>query len=352
MIQQLLDKVRESIDAKRPCVVYCKPGSDVVTGVFQRDSIFHLADFSAEGFVFAPFDDGETAFIPYHVADVFTAEVEHEALDSAEAEKPEINIKAKADFEALVTQSIEAIRSGKFEKLVCSRTESVPMQTDIESVFRKMIGLYPNALRYCFYHPSSGVWMGATPEQLLKADGKIIHTVALAGTQLYDAAKNAIWQEKEKQEQQFVTDYIISELKGLVENIHISLPYILRAGNLVHIKTDIKAEINSHIVLSDVIKTLHPTPAVCGLPTDKARQFLIQNEGYDRQYYSGFLGEVNRDFAANTSGKTDLFVNLRCMKIESKMAQLFVGCGITKDSNPEKEFVETVNKSMTMRRVL
>jgi isochorismate synthase len=104
--------------------------------------------------------------------------------------------------------------------------------------------------------------------------------------------------------------------------------------------------------LKDVMNTLHPTPAVCGLPKAEAKQFLLQNEGYDREYYSGFLGELNYDFATGEEGKTDLFVNLRCMKIEDNKAHLYIGCGITKDSDPEKEFVETVNKSMTMRRVL
>ncbi len=351
MTEQLLDKVKEYIQAKQPCVVYCKPGSNIVTGIFQRDSVAYAADFSAEGFMFAPFADGDTLFIPYYAADVLTAKVDV-ALDSAEADKPGVDIKAKADFESLVAQSINVIKSGKFEKLVCSRTEIVEVKTDIASIFIKMLNLYPNAFRYCFYHPASGLWMGATPEQLLKAKGKTIHTVALAGTQLYVADEEAFWQEKDKQEQQFVTDYIASELQGLAENINTSFPYTYRAGNLVHIKTDIKAEINSEAVLSDVIKTLHPTPAVCGLPTNEARKFLLQNENYERQYYSGFLGEVNRDFAANATNKTDLFVNLRCMKIQGKNAQLFVGCGITIDSDPEKEFVETMNKSMTMRRVL
>lgn len=351
-MEKLLDKLKECMAAKHPCVVYCKPGSDVVTGVFQQDNALYPADFSKEGFVFAPFSEGKTAFIPYHIADVFTAKSENIERNSAEVKKPEIDPIAKIDFERLVSKSIDAIASGQFEKLVCSRTEIVPLDKDIAAIFRSMVHLYPNAFRYCFYHPDTGIWMGATPEQLIRAEGKTIHTVALAGTQLYKYNVEAEWHDKEKHEQQIVTDYIVSELKDSVVCMETSEPYTFRAGNLVHIKTDIKAEINEHATLEKVIKKLHPTPAVCGLPTDEARSFLIGNEGYDRECYSGFLGEINMNFADNIAGKTDLFVNLRCMQIEDENARLFIGCGITAESDPEKEFIETVNKSMTMRRVL
>jgi isochorismate synthase len=104
--------------------------------------------------------------------------------------------------------------------------------------------------------------------------------------------------------------------------------------------------------LEEIIKALHPTSAVCGLPKAAAKDFILQNEPYDRSYYSGFLGELNIDLATFRTEQSDLFVNLRCMKINEKQVELFIGCGITKDSVPEAEFIETVNKSMTMRKVL
>lgn len=351
-MRNLLNKVKKYSRDKRPCVVYCKPGSDVVTGIFQKDAVIYPADFSSEGFVFAPFSQGHTAFIPFGGSDIYSAKTEIVAEDASKTQIPNIDSESKTHFEELVAKSIAAIKTGEFDKLVCSRTESVPVKVDISEVFAKMAAFYPNAFRYCFYHPETGLWMGATPEQLLKSEGDEIHTVALAGTQVYEEGAEAIWQDKEKQEQQFVTDYIVTELEGVVENIHASTPYTFRAGNIIHIKTDIKAKIKKREDVVSVIKKLHPTPAVCGLPTDKARQFLLQNEGYNREYYSGFLGELNRDFSIYGQGKTDLFVNLRCMKIEKEHAHLFIGCGITGDSDPEKEFIETVNKSLTMRRVL
>jgi isochorismate synthase len=97
---------------------------------------------------------------------------------------------------------------------------------------------------------------------------------------------------------------------------------------------------------------LHPTSAVCGLPKKEAKEFILQNEGYNREYYSGFLGELNIDFVTFKTLQTDLFVNLRCMKIIKNKASLFVGCGITKESNPLDEYMETVNKSMTMKKII
>ena len=102
----------------------------------------------------------------------------------------------------------------------------------------------------------------------------------------------------------------------------------------------------SSVNLKKAIQLLHPTPAVCGLPKEIAKAFIDTYEGYNRSFYTGFLGELNRDFAS------DLFVNLRCMQIENNQAHLYMGCGITKDSNPEKEWKESVNKSMTMKRIL
>jgi isochorismate synthase len=194
--------------------------------------------------------------------------------------------------------------------------------------------------------------LGATPEQLLKANKDEIKTVALAGTQVFDGTENVVWETKEKEEQQFVTDFITNNLKDYASEVSVSAPYTAKAGNILHIKTDITAKLKDKKDLKNVIQTLHPTPAVCGLPKEATKSFIITNEGYNRDYYSGFLGELNIDLATFRAEQSDLFVNLRCMKIVGNFAELFIGCGITSESNPEKEFLETVNKSMTMKKVL
>ena len=82
------------------------------------------------------------------------------------------------------------------------------------------------------------------------------------------------------------------------------------------------------------------------MPKNFAIDFIQKNEVFDRTYYSGFLGEYN------SNNQTDLFVNLRCLEVVNNAVNIYVGCGITKDSNPEMEFLETENKSMTMRNII
>ena len=143
-----------------------------------------------------------------------------------------------------------------------------------------------------------------------------------------------------------VTDYIKNSTENLVENIQISKAYTQKAGNVVHLKSDISGKLKSDVSENDIINALHPTSAVCGMPLHVARNFILENEKYNRKYYSGFLGEFQMQ------EQTNLFVNLRCLEVLNNAVNVYVGCGITKDSNPEMEFLETENKSMTMRDVL
>ncbi|MXN92965.1 isochorismate synthase [Flavobacterium sp. Sd200] len=344
-------KIKEQLAARLPFAMYAKPGSDIVTAVFQKDNTSYEPDHSAQGFVFAPFN-GKAVFIPAESATAVTAQIKHGNYKKIQPKSFDIDKQAKAAFENLVSQSVAAIKSGMYKKLVTSRKEIVELHDDdFTVVYQKLLETYPAAFRYCFYSEQSGLWMGATPEQLLKVKDNTLHTVALAGTQAFKDGEETVWEEKEQQEQQFVTDYILGQLQQQTNQIDATTPYTFRAGNLVHIKTDISARLDESCSLHDVINTLHPTPAVCGLPKQQAKDFLLEHEGYNREFYSGYLGELNFDFETGES-KTDLFVNLRCMKVEQGAAHLYIGCGITKDSVPEKEFFETVNKSMTMRKVI
>jgi isochorismate synthase len=322
--------------------------------VFQKnDHLYFLENFEEKGFVFAPFDAEEIPFIPLEHSDVYVDSVNSSDY-FFEKKTSIINSAISNDFfEDLVAKAVKAIKENKFSKVVLSRKEEITIPNfEIEIIMNKMISLYSNAFKYCFFHPKIGTWLGATPEQFLKTNGNVLKTVALAGTQLVTSSTTIIWNDKEKIEQQLVTDFIVNSLEGLVKEITISSPYSVKAGNLWHIKTDILAQLKSKKSIKKIILALHPTSAVCGLPKKEAKEFILQNEGYNREYYSGFLGELNIDFVTFRTLQTDLFVNLRCMKIIENKAQLFVGCGITKDSNPVDEYIETVNKSMTMKKII
>ncbi len=344
----LVDKIRFQQEQNLPFVVYRKPNSDTVFGLFQHnDSLFEVNDFTEKGFVFTSFDGSQNYIIPEEESDScqekWNPSIDNSPLEISESE----DLNAKDNFQKLVAQSVQAIQNNQFQKVVVSRKESIAVQDfNLITTFQKMVQEYPSAFVYCFSHPKIGTWLGATPEQLLQANTTNFETIALAGTQKEIENQPVIWQQKEKQEQQFVTDYIVSKLAALSSEITVSEPYSVKAGHLWHIKTDISGAFGKHLDLKKAIQLLHPTPAVCGVPKEIAKAFIIENEGYDRSFYTGFLGELNKDFAS------DLFVNLRCMQIEGNQVHVYMGCGITKDSIPEKEWNESVNKSMTMKRIL
>ncbi|MFN4152081.1 MAG: chorismate-binding protein, partial [Candidatus Sericytochromatia bacterium] len=89
-----------------------------------------------------------------------------------------------------------------------------------------------------------------------------------------------------------------------------------------------------------------PTPAVCGLPKIDSLSFIIENELHDRDFYTGFLGTINID------EKSHIRVNLRCMEFSKDSIILYLGCGINKDSNPEKEWFETEIKAETLLSII
>jgi len=209
-----------------------------------------------------------------------------------------------------------------------------------------MLKKYNNAFVYLWFHPVIGLWMGATPERLIGIAQNKFETMALAGTQLFNGSLDVHWNDKEIHEQQLVTDFILEKIKGTIDQIKIKGPYTVRAGNLLHLRTDISGTLPSSNVLDNLIISLFPTPAICGLPKDVAAKFILQNEGYDRAFYAGFLGELN------IAKSTNLFVNLRCMQLENEDCSIYVGGGITRDSNPDKEWEETVSKTDVIKKVL
>ncbi|WP_181248453.1 chorismate-binding protein [Flavobacterium magnum] len=351
-MMSLLDKAGGNLSAGLPFVLYKKPDHAAVRGLFQKSSQLHTADdFDGKGYVFAPFYHGETLIIPDHDADFLYSIYENDGhLNSTSVTTAN---ETGRDFHLkLVTKGIRAILDHDFEKVVLSRKERFDLVAfDFRKIYAALLQNYPEAYVYCWFHPETGFWFGAFSEQLLRiSDGKL-HTMAVAGTQKWH--EGLTWQEKEKHEQQFVSDFISDALKDFSISVQSGNPYTLRAGALAHIRTDISADLKPDADLNGIIGALHPTPAVCGLPKRPALEFILENEGYDRDFYAGFHGELNRDFLHGT-GQTDFFVNLRCMQVDTDgiSAGICVGGGITKDSDPEAEWLETVHKSQTIKKVL
>ncbi|MFD2515430.1 chorismate-binding protein [Pontibacter locisalis] len=257
-------------------------------------------------------------------------------------------------FVAAVEKAKEAIGNGEMEKVVLSRNiqRALPVSFSPFGAFATVQQEYPRAFVSLVSVPEVGTWMGASPEILVSINPEqIFHTVALAGTQ--PAAENpaeAIWRQKEIEEQGMVERYILSCFKSLRLREYTEVgPRTVIAGNLMHLRTDFKVdlkEVNFPTLGSAMLALLHPTSAVCGLPKEPALEFILAHEGYNRAYYSGYLGPVG------SPGGTHLFVNLRCMELLKNDVILFAGAGITGDSNPQKEWQETQHKMQTMQKIL
>ena len=179
--------------------------------------------------------------------------------------------------------------------------------------------------------------------------------MSLAGTQKAEPSRTIAdypiegveWSLKNREEQQYVTDYIEDCIRAFSDDYQLNGPYTTMAANLYHLRTDITFLLRDEGKLGDVIHTLYPTPAVCGIPKDEARQFILQHEHQSRKYYSGFVGPIS------PQGKTHLFVSLRCMNILPEgICELYAGGGLLKESEMEKEWKETEAKMQTIRRVL
>lgn len=338
---QVFEEIQTLLSQQNPFVCYVKPNETVWNLLIQQND--EIIEFSNQaGFVFMPFHEGKKVVVPFEDNTFLQGAIDN--TEKKEVQNFTLSSSQKEAFENLVSKGVSAIQQGEFDKVVLSRKIILKQQISIVETFENLISTYQTAFRYLFFHPKIGLWMGATPEQLVKINQNQFETVALAGTQLY--SENVSWSIKEIEEQQFVTDYIVDKVKNKVKQLIVTDVKTVKAGNLAHLKSFISGELTTDFQANDLIKTLHPTPAVCGLPKEKAIDFILKNEDYNRKYYAGFLGEYNKN------NQTDLFVNLRCLEVENDVVNIYVGCGITKDSNPEKEFIETENKSMTVRNVL
>jgi len=346
----LLDMVSLQYERKLPFVLFSLPDSEDISAMFQKnDKLNYTVDYQDQCFVFSPFDYQDKAYcIPADLSDVYETTLNKETIDHKEIKiQEETNI--RDNYLELVGMTTKVIRSGKATKIVVSRSKTIPLKSFVISdMIHRLLNLYPTAFRYIWYHPKTGLWCGASPEVLVKTEGKSFSTMALAGTQKYDERKNPKWTEKEIEEHQIVIDAITDHLQKVTSVLRISKTYNRRAASVVHLCADITGILKKGKAnLPNITSYLHPTPAVCGRPQKIAKDFILMNEGYDREYYTGFLGPVCEKKACS-----NLFVNLRCMKIEDNMVSLYVGGGITTASNPLDEWLETQNKLVTMFHVL
>jgi len=304
---------------------YRIPGNEKVT--LQGQFTKRTEPFDLKGFVVSN-ASGQTQY-------VFT----EEAVPSSSVGTETPKIISRSAFKDQVMRIKYAIQVGLI-KVVLSRITLKPFPINQQATyFDKLCEAYPNAFVYAFDDAILGKWVGASPEILLRRVKQHFFTMSLAGTQ--KISENREWTEKEKNEQLLVTDFICSELSAQnIETVEQMGPYDHVAGPVKHLRTDIGFYADPQFE-KEFIQHLHPTPAVCGLPRSMAAEAISLVEEHDRLLYSGFIGWFENDH-------THCYVNLRCGKIIDNVLYAFVGAGITTDSDPELEWLETENKSKTL----
>ncbi len=253
--------------------------------------------------------------------------------------------KDRKKWKNLVNQALEKIDSGDAEKIVLSRKVEMLIsgELDFSETMRRLRGKYPGCYLFV-HHRGKSSFFGATPEKLVKISGGIWEIDALAGSaprgksdeEDLTLEQALINDPKNLNEHNFVIKHIKESIASYCRNIKVNDEHSIRKlANIQHIWTKITAESDDPVPMLLLLKDLHPTPAVCGLPKDIALQFIKKNEGYRRGLYSGIVGWFN----FNNDG--DFAVAIRSALTTGNKLIAFAGGGIVNSSDPDEEFNET-----------
>lgn len=336
MSKKFQDKLERLIQQKKPFVLFRKP-NQIKVELWENQEKTTIRKFSCNSFdnsTIIEFNDDEVVEILIDdlpkIDLLLPVSTQNEAI-------------SYNDYINLIAKTVDELKSNSdTQKIVISRIKELDKENiNLSETFKNLHQYYPNAYVYLRYDVEEGCWIGASPELLLKEENQLIQTVSLAGTK----AKEDDWTDKEYHEQQVVTDYITTTLARFTNYVDVDGPFSVNAGFFEHLKSFISAQLMDKNKLYDVLKALHPTPAVGGMPKDLSKEFILNNEGYNRTFYAGFMGY-------ETENESEFFVNLRCAKIYQNKVKLYVGGGIMPDSIPENEWKETELKSKTIGELL
>ncbi len=346
MMKKLIEKFDDLLKENRPFVFFRFPNSDRVHLYIQNDlAVNKISEFSSPGFILAPFSyqGGHYNLLVRDQSEEFLIQIHKRSKEYKKPIKPaSFN---QSSFTNLVINAKKYILEKKATKVVVSACGEIKTSSKFSRLFCDTLSEYQSAFVSFFHHPKIATWLSATPELLLQKKGVYYKTVALAGTKPSNPHESRPWTEKEKYEQKIVQNQIHNDLKSICGEykIDISQTSDLNTGHLFHLFTEFQFQTDCHP--TKILKLLHPSSAIAGHPKKNALVFLKQNEGYCRSFYSGFLGPTDiNDFS--------LFVNIRCAQILSDVVRLYVGAGITLDSDPESEWEEILQKSKTISKVL
>lgn len=334
----------------KPFALYRMPGEALATRITAAKAtvVSSCAELNgSSGFVIAPFSP-----TPHEPILLIEPEEVSKFVPDADGGEPF----AFVDVESSSSRSAYAstfpafhktLTNNTFRKVVLARQKTVECGGEVDAIrlFNRACKLYPLQMIVLVGAEECGTWLMATPEILLQGHGDLWRTMALAGT-MKACDEQLGWSVKNIREQRLVSTYISKCLASHAHDIDLRGPMTAHAGALVHLKSEFTFKLNDASKVGNLIDELYPTPAVCGIPKDATREFICAHEPAPRHYYSGFMGPLNM------GGNSDLYVSLRCMKIDGNRCTLFAGGGLISDSIEQQEWEETEAKMGTMLRCL
>ena len=247
---------------------------------------------------------------------------------------------------------IGLIETGAVEKVVLARDHALWSKEPFDPcrVLQRLHDRFPE----CFIFLIEGL-LGASPELLIRRHGSQIAALTLAGTAARGdstesdelLAKELITSEKTRIEHRLAADAVRQVLSGFSSDLASPPePELLRLANVQHLATPFAGQLDREIHVLELVRALHPTPAVGGVPTADALEVIASLEGMDRNRYAGPVGF----FRPNGDG--EFAIALRCAELSGARARLFAGNGIVAGSAPEEELEETRLKLAAMLSAL
>ncbi|MCD5992422.1 isochorismate synthase [Pseudomonas sp. CDFA 602] len=253
-----------------------------------------------------------------------------------------------------VAHAVTRIKRGGLEKVVLARSQNVPASKPLQAVIQHLNRKQPGAYLFAFARGRS-CFVGASPECLLTVQGNRLQTMALAGTaprgksSVDDArlGKQLLSSQKDNSEHAMVVASIRESLDRYCMVLQIpAKPLLLKLPRIQHLLTPIHGTLAPGASLLSVVHSLHPTPAVGGLPRAAALDYIRTHEQLDRGWYAAPVGWLD------DQGNGEFAVALRSALLTNSRATLFAGCGLVSESEPESEYRESDLKMQTMREAL
>lgn len=261
------------------------------------------------------------------------------------------NVPDLADWQRLVAAIQSEIGAGRFQKIVAARRAVCridPMPAP-QRVLERLGEIAGDCTRFAVRRQDK-LFLGATPEWLIRKQGSRFQTEALAGSRSSreaDAERQLLASQKDLREHSLVVEEILRAFEPLATDVGTArTPVIRRLRDILHLHTPIAGSLREATDVLDLVERLHPTPAVGGAPRLGARGWIAEHEPEERGWYASPIGWVDR------SGDGEFAVALRSALLVGNMAHIFAGAGIVAESDADLEFRETELKLAAMHNAL